>query len=172
MGAALVIGIGNRLRRDDGLGLAVAAQAPDLARHGGLAPPVLRLVPQLLPELALDLAVADRVLFTDADSSACGEPRLRRLQLDSKTEIDTEPDTATAPAIPAAAAAPVFLHQLAPRQLLVLCRRLYGHQPRAHLLLLPAHDLGHGDGLSPQAAAMLPAARGLLRRWLEGSGDA
>jgi len=156
MVAALVIGIGNRLRRDDALGLQLAADAPTLARRLGTAVPALRMVPQLLPELALDLTAADRVIFADAAIAAGTGPQLRPLRTDAV----------------GAAPRPVLLHQLTPQQLLALCAQLYGRRPRAHLLLMPAQDLGHGEGLSPQAVAGLPAARLLLSRWLLGASDA
>ncbi|MFM7313194.1 MAG: hypothetical protein ACKO0M_08520 [Cyanobium sp.] len=58
---ALVIGIGNRLRGDDGVGFWLAERAE------GLQLPVkVKAVHQLTPELVDDLAGAARVLFIDA----------------------------------------------------------------------------------------------------------
>ena len=59
----LVIGYGNDLRGDDGAGRVVADRIDAL----DLAGVTVRSVTQLVPELALDVAAADRVLFVDAD---------------------------------------------------------------------------------------------------------
>ena len=139
--SALVIGIGNSLRQDDGLGLLVASQA-----SGAL----VRLVHQLTPELAAELVGIDRVLFVDAwgvSPWTTPHPCLLPLEADGTSAMT---------------------HQLQPAQVLALCAALYQHRPRAALLLLPAHALGHGTGLSAAAAAQLPRARALLCRWLRG----
>jgi hydrogenase maturation protease len=139
--SALVIGIGNSLRQDDGLGLLVASQASGA---------VVRLVHQLTPELAAELVGIDRVLFVDAwgvSPWTTPHPCLLPLEADGTSAMT---------------------HQLQPAQVLALCAALYQHRPRAALLLLPAHALGHGTGLSAAAAAQLPRARVLLRRWLRG----
>jgi hydrogenase maturation protease len=57
----LVIGIGNPLRGDDGVGWWLAQRA-----ERWLPPSQLRAVRQLTPELASDIAAAARVLFIDA----------------------------------------------------------------------------------------------------------
>jgi hydrogenase maturation protease len=139
--SGLVIGIGNSLRQDDGLGLVVASQA-----HGA----VVRLMHQLTPELAAELVGVDRVLFVDAwcvSVWTTPHPCLLPLEVDGTSAMT---------------------HQLQPAQVLAICAALYQHRPRAALLLLPAHALGHGTGLSGAAAAQLPRARALLRRWLRG----
>lgn len=58
---ALVIGIGNPLRSDDGVGWWLARRA-----ERWLPPSQLRAVQQLTPELSADVAAAARVLFIDA----------------------------------------------------------------------------------------------------------
>ena len=57
-------------------------------------------------------------------------------------------------------------HGLSPQDLLVLGRSLYGHAPRAHQLLLPAHRFDHGEGISPALAPRLGEARGLIAGWI------
>jgi Ni,Fe-hydrogenase maturation factor len=111
---------------------------------------VVRLVHQLTPELAAELVGVDRVLFVDAwgvSPWTTPHPCLLPLEADGTSAMT---------------------HQLQPAQVLALCAALYQHRPRAALLLLPAHALGHGTGLSAAAAAQLPRARVLLRRWLRG----
>lgn len=135
--ASLVIGIGNPLRGDDGAGWRLVEE---------LGPPH-RAMHQLTPECAALLAASQRVLFVDACcAAAAGEPLLRPL----------------APG----EAGPGFSHHLSPAELLAITARLYGRQPEAWQLLLPAAGFGHGTGLTPALQARLPAARRLLRRWL------
>lgn len=58
-----------------------------------------------------------------------------------------------------------FSHQLDPAQLLAITQLLFGRAPAAWELLLPAHQLGHGEGLSDRMRRQLPRARLLLRQW-------
>ena len=144
LGAGLVIGIGNPLRGDDGA--AWQLLAPWQLWDG------VHLVQQLTPEWAAPLATVQRVLFVDAWlGDHPGGSELRLLQPD--------PDAA-------GASSPSGSHGLEPAGLLALAAVLYGAQPQAHLLLLPAFDFGHGTGLSPQLRQGLPAARRLLHGWL------
>jgi len=112
MGQALVIGFGNSLRGDDGVGLHLAAIATEISSSR------VRAVAQLTPELAPELAAAARVLFIDAWQQAGATPQLQRLEPDGQV--------------------PAFSHQLSPLQLLALSSALYGAQPIAHQLLVPA----------------------------------
>jgi hydrogenase maturation protease len=140
---SLVIGIGNPLRGDDGVGwhLAEALGAPHLALQ------------QLTPDTAAHLAAFQRVLFIDAwlvsgdAPTAAPQPLLRRLV--------------------AAAAAPGLSHHLDPSAVLGLSEQLYGRSLEAWQLLIPAAALGHGDTFSAALRAQLPQARALLRDWLE-----
>lgn len=124
MATVLVIGYGNTLRGDDGIGPAVAA---DVARLG--LPGVRAIaVHQLTPELAADLAETDLVVFVDAAMS--GEP-VSVLQLE------------------AVAADSGMTHATDPRGLLALAFAVYGGSPRAWLVTAAGADYGFRDGLSP-----------------------
>ena len=141
----LVIGVGNPLRGDDGVGWWLARQA-----QGAERAPLVRLVPQLTPELALEVAAARRVLFVDAWCAAgpAGMPQLRRLW-------------------PGGAAHGVAGgHQLDPGGVLALATLFRDDPPSAWLLLLPAYAFPHGTALSAAARRHLPQALQLLRRWL------
>lgn len=141
----LIIGIGNPLRRDDG----VAERVLELL---GPVPRARTLVcHQLLPELAEDVAAADRVIFVDADLEP-GAPRLEPLET---------------------AAAPVSLvgHSLSPAQLLALASALYGFQGTAWLCRVPGVDFGDGAGLSPVAEANARQAVVLLRGFIASGAD-
>lgn len=131
----LVIGIGNPLRGDDGLGwraaqalaeMPLGADVDVLACHG------------LTPELAERLAEAEHALFIDADARAA-------------------PGHVRCAPLVAAAAPEAFSHHLEPAALLALTQQLYGRSPKAHLISLGAADFAARDGLSPQVAAALPS---------------
>jgi len=134
----LVIGIGNPLRGDDGIGALLADQV------GG------RSVQQLTPELAAELAELEAVLFIDAWLAPAGAtPQL----------------TPISPAAGAANGA-ADSHRLEPAQLLAISQVLYGHAPAVHLLRVPAYAFEHGTTLSAGLQAALPAAQALLHQWL------
>jgi len=149
----LVIGVGNPLRGDDGVAWELLAELEP-------APCGLRLRPlhQLTPDLAADLAAVAAVLFVDAwRPPASGRrtgPRLLPLPV----------------CRPAVATAWSLSHGLQPAELLALSGLLYGLQPCAHQLLVPAHRLEHRLGLSSRQRRQLPAARRLLGRWLQAVG--
>lgn len=173
--SSLVIGIGNPLRGDDGIGWRLAAQLPV---GSGL---VVRCCQQLTPELAADLALVERVLFLDAwlepapgHQAARANRRLGGVQPQSQpphrlqlTQIGAlgEPG----PSMPVWAGAAPWggaSHGLSPFALLALSQALYGQAPRAHQLLLPAHGFGHGEGISPALAGRLAEARRLIGAWI------
>jgi len=136
----LVIGIGNPLRGDDGVGALLAEQAA--------VQTAARCVQQLTPELAAELAPLDAVLFIDAWQAPEGaQPQLQPLS---------------------PAGANGDSHWLEPAALLAVCQVLYGRAPAAQLLLVPATALAHGTALSARLQQVLPAARTLLHQWLHG----
>ena len=137
----LLIGIGNRLRSDDGAGPRLI---DNLAAAGGGRLQILT-VHELTPEHAAVVADASAVLFVDA----C--PARRRLALEA---IAT-----------AASGGGSFSHQLSPARLLALSEVVYGAHPPAWQLLIPAEHLEPGEGLSPTTQAAMTAALRLLHRW-------
>ncbi len=185
--ASLVIGLGNPLRSDDGIGWRLAAQLPARA---GL---VVRCRQQLTPELAEDLAAAERVLLLDACLGPQGpEGGAERQGGAAKRRLPPAPPPLVLQEIPAPldqslanGAAGIWAgaepwggasHGLSPQALLALSQALYGRAPRAQQLLLPGHHFGHGQGLSLALARRLGEARGLINGWiaagLAGQGDA
>jgi hydrogenase maturation protease len=125
----LVIGYGNELRGDDGVGprAARAVAAWQLPAVKGLA------VHQLTPELAERIAAAECVVFVDAGPDDV---------------VQTRP-------IGPSRAAQVLGHTGQPRELLALAEALYGRRAEAWLITLPAPQLGFGEGLSAAAADSL-----------------
>jgi hydrogenase maturation protease len=139
----LVIGYGNELRRDDGVGPKVAQ-----AVVGWGAPGVRAVaVHQLTPELAELLKDADDALFIDAAlSDAPSSVRMR-------------------PVRPAREWTAVG-HVAGPEGLLALTQAVYGRHPRSWLLTVPAHDLSFGEGLSPAGHEGLRQALERARAWI------
>jgi hydrogenase maturation protease len=131
MKRALVVGVGNPLREDDGVGwrLAEALAAAGVTTHT---------CHQLLPELAAELSQVDLVLFADACVEGFpGQVRCQPLE---------------------ASDAPGYSHHLNASGLLALVRALYGHCPQAHLLSVAGAAFGYREGLSPAVEAARPAA--------------
>jgi hydrogenase maturation protease len=127
-GCAIVIGYGNSLRSDDGIGWHAAARLAGDARLGGA---VVLQRHQLTPELALDVSGASLVVFVDAvDGDEAGSITVRRLD-------------------PPAAAGSAWSHHLEPTSLLALARDLYGTSPPAFVVSVGTATLDVGDRLSP-----------------------
>ena len=123
----LVIGYGNTLRRDDGVGPRVveALEALKLPGVRTLACPLLT------PELAEEVARAGVVIFVDAAVDAPREVQMRKL----------------APA----ASSQIMAHAASPATLLALARDVFGHAPEAWWLTIPVEELGIGEKLSASA---------------------
>lgn len=159
----LLIGIGNRLRGDDGAGYRLAETL--LASPGCTAMPLQVLaVHQLTPELAASIATADAVLFADAWLQRTPDPPETGGDRGGPV-LEPIPAPADADCSFHAEAPSRWSHQLSPAQLLTLSQVLYGHRPPAWQLLLPAWQLNHGDALSPIGMRAVAAALQLLRHW-------
>ncbi len=137
-----VIGIGNTLRSDDGIGARLIASLSEVPNVAGIA------VHQLTPEIALRLCDADRVLFVDAHSFA------RRIAL-TRIAPEEDPD--------------ITGHVLSPAALLGLTQLLCGHVPQGWLLSVPGYEFGFGEELSAQARSHLPTAIAIAERWMKGA---
>ena len=137
----LLLGIGNPLRRDDGVGVFVVRQF--ISRLGC----EVMETHQLLPEHAEALARGGRVVFVDAAVNR-EVPRLDRLR--------------------ASPIQPALGHACDPAWLLTLCVSLFGAEPEAWLLTIPAHDLGFGEGLSEATRGAADLAGRMLADGLSG----
>ena len=152
MSGDLLIGWGNPLRGDDGVGQAIAAA---VERWGQPQLEVVEAV-QLTPELAPLLAAARRVLFVDAEAGAAAVSGGWRL----------EPVPPWEPRGPTAAwSSQPLSHHASPGVLLMLAETLYGRRPPAWQLLVAAHACGFGSGLSSATEALLPGALAAVRLW-------
>ncbi len=148
----LVIGYGNTLRGDDGVGYRLA----EAVENWGLSQVEAYPCHQLTPDVAAQLAEQDRVIFVDA----------------------AQPQSPPSPLIlarisPRSDSAPTFTgHYSHPADLLALTQQLYGRQPLAYTLLLPTTAMGYGETLSPLAETGLQQGLRWLRTWLEAPPDA
>jgi hydrogenase maturation protease len=122
----LVIGYGNTLRGDDGVGPCVAESVGKLNLPG-----VRTLVcPLLTPELAEPIAHAAKVIFVDAAVDAPTEVQWRKLEPNETSQL--------------------MAHAADPRTMLALARDVFGHVPEAWWLTIPAVDLGFSEEFSPE----------------------
>lgn len=138
----LLIGYGNTLRGDDGLGPALVERLVRCSSRDDLRPVVCH---QLTPELALELAAADvdAVLFADAGAAPPPDGEIVQLR-----PLEPKPaETAVG-------------HFGDPAALLFLAERLYGRCPPAWMITLPGRDFGFSDTLSQAAQEMLAAGEG------------
>lgn len=134
----IVIGIGNDLRGDDGIGPRVVDAIRARVDLETMT------VQQLVPELAEKIQHARRVLFVDA-SLACDEPCLAQLEASDHRGLG---------------------HACSPAALLAWTKLAYERQPESWLLSVPGTTFELGEGLSPQAAAHLPKALEQVESWL------
>jgi hydrogenase maturation protease len=143
----LIIGYGNTLRRDDGVGPRAVAAVEELRLPG-----VCTIAcPQLTPEMADPLSRAGAAVFVDAAVDHPGQMRLCRLFPSGSSQI--------------------LAHTADPSVLLALARDAFGRAPEAWMLTIPAEALGFGEELSPTATRgirkAVRALRALHRELLE-----
>jgi hydrogenase maturation protease len=124
----VVIGYGNEMRRDDGIGPCVANSLA-AAHYPNVQ---VKACSQLVPELAADLADARLAIFVDA---LVGDPQ---------TDVDVR-------RIAAADTSDWSTHIGDPSALLALTQALYGRAPEAWWVRVPGRNFGFGEGLSPLA---------------------
>lgn len=145
--AGLVIGWGNELLGDDAAGRRVA-QALEAD-----APPGVEVIDihQLTPELALRVAETHRVIFVDACPAV--QDGAIRVEPIYAGEGNDQPGVG---------------HTGRPQDLLAMAATLYGAQPEAWLIAVPACSFEAGEPLSESAEAgvrdAVEAARRLLAR--------
>lgn len=123
----LVIGYGNILRGDDGVGPRVVEAVASM----GLPGVHTLICQQLSPEHADPISQAGAVVFVDAAMDAPNEVQLRPLEPNESSQI--------------------MSHAADPCTLLALARDVFGHAPRAWWLTIPAVTSDFSETLSPVA---------------------
>ena len=126
-GMALVIGIGNPLREDDGAGWHVVQR---LKQDASFTDASVLWLQQLTPELAETVSRYDWVAVVDASLGSD----------DAAWKCDILPDS-----LPEAQ---LMSHEWHPAQLAALARTLYGHAPRLALYSIFGKHFGYGNQLS------------------------
>lgn len=125
--AFLVIGYGNTLRGDDGVGPRVA-EAVEALHLPGVRTLVCQ---QLSPEHADPISLADTVIFVDAAVDAPNEVQFRRLEPNDTPQL--------------------MAHAADPRTMLALSRDVFGHVPQAWWLTIPVEKMEFSEDLTPAA---------------------
>lgn len=150
MSVTLVIGFGNMLRADDAVGPMAAERlgeiyADQIDRH-------VRVLSRqtLTPELAADIAEADRVIFLDASAeSEAGEIIQKQVSANTASSV-------------------AMVHFLDPQGLLCWAKQLYGCSPEATLITVGGESFHFGvRELTATAEAALDEMVKLARRWIE-----
>jgi len=135
LAGTLIIGYGNTLRGDDGVGCYVAER---LGKHfRNQADVEVLAVQQLTPEMAKDISQSAFVIFVDASNH--GEPG-------SIQRNPVSPERGPSG----------FTHQFTPPALLAAAEQLYGHAPEAISITLAGWTFDLSDELSPSANSRLP----------------
>jgi hydrogenase maturation protease len=133
-GAVLVVGFGNTLRTDDGVGRHAAQQLVMDPRLDGATVIACH---QLAPEIALDLSQAAFAVLIDASATQpAGTFTIEPL---SPTPSGTSGS-----------------HHVDAAELVGLAATLYGHAPEVVTVSVGAASFELGEGLSPVVEAVLP----------------
>ncbi|MFW6357904.1 MAG: hydrogenase maturation protease [Chroococcales cyanobacterium] len=120
----LLIGYGNDLRSDDGVGRQIA----DILSESNLPDLKTLSVHQLTPELSETLSEVDAAIFVDASANPLTEVTITPIKpLNSDFTLT---------------------HGWNPRSLLTLAQTLYGKSPNSWLVEIPAEDFSLGENLS------------------------
>lgn len=141
----LVIGYGNSLRGDDGVGIAVAEQLNEMLQN---SPVSVLACQQLTPELASEISKADCVIIIDA---AKGE----RPGQTTVNKIEPDNDSST------------FTHELQPSTLLACAQELYGKSPVTFLLSVTGYSFDFSDELSPTLKRVMPEVLARVRELID-----
>ena len=140
---ALLYGIGNPGRRDDGLGITVASHF----EHDRISSLDVEQNYQLNAEDALTIANRELVIFADASLTA-GEP------------------FSFTPVTPAYSI-DFSTHSMSPESVLSLCRNLFSCSPRCFVMAIRGYEWDMVEGLSEKAQNNCSAAIEFLKSFLK-----
>lgn len=176
----LVIGYGNTLRRDDGVGRYLADR---LARDPRAAGVRVLAAHQLLPEHALDLHEASVAVLVDAlveGSTSAGSLSTGSRAAEGGSAASPSPSPSAASSASASPSPPgshrvrrvdlaatpasgvgasrvaIGSHHCTPETLVVMARGLYGTVPPVTVVGVRVVDTGEGEGLTPPVLRSLP----------------
>ena len=141
----LVIGYGNSLRGDDGVGVAVAERLDEMLQNSRVRVLVCQ---QLTPELASELNKADRVIIIDAAKGETpGQITVNKIEPDN--------DSST------------FTHELRPSTLLACAQELYGKPPVTFLVSVTGYSFDFSDELSHNLKRVMPEVLARVRELID-----
>jgi Ni,Fe-hydrogenase maturation factor len=165
MTRTLIIGIGNPLRGDDGLGWRAVEMLRREASINEAGPTHATFdtmtCHQLTPELAEEVARATRVIFIDACvGHPPGKIRVNRLTKVGAGLVTAQGVHEGRPYISQADGA--LTHHLDPAGLLKYSRELYGSWPEASTISMTGADFGYSESLSAPVESQLPALVNLV----------
>jgi hydrogenase maturation protease len=144
MARILIIGIGNSLRSDDGVGWHVASELSGRLSASDADVIVLQ---QLMPEIAEPISRAEKVLFVDAlQGGKPGSVRVQRIVPAAESRLDS--------------------HRCTPASILKLALELYDRSPEAFLITIAGESFDSGEELSAAVQEALPAVREAIERFL------
>ena len=123
----LVIGYGNQSRQDDGAGWLVIERLSALS----LPDVELQVAHQLEVDVAETVSRFDVVIFVDA-------------------AVSDVPDAVTRTVVQPNPVCRAVSHNMAPADVLALCRTLYGKEPQGMLFSIRGHDFDFGMTVSPE----------------------
>jgi hydrogenase maturation protease len=144
----LILGYGNTLRKDDGLGVYAALTLAALTLPVNAE---ICTYQQLSPELSPILARMDHAIFIDAALASSGEipGTIKTRALQPRT---SQPGSIT--------------HHFDPETLLAMAGTLYGHAPQSTLFSVIAASFDLEEGLSPEVTAALPVLIESIKEFL------
>ncbi len=161
---ALIVGLGNPSRRDDGLGRYVVNEVrrcrgqrelspyeDGLDEEGGVVDSVL--LPQLAYEVAELAAGYDTLVVVDARVS--GGPTVSVERVDPEVRPPSR----------------MLSHDMHPSEIIALCRALFGRAPETFVVSLAGVDYDFGTGLSPEVEARLPSVVDAVLGLIDPSGS-
>ena len=156
----LVIGYGNTIRQDDGLGYRVAErltdQPPSLSfcRFKAIA------VHQLTPDLGAEVAEATEVIFVDMALAT-------QMDRSSNSPISPINSSTQNPSVQLQRLSPgeqtTLGHMSNPQHILQLSDRLFGKAPQGYWLLIPGEWCDLGEEFSPLAQAGFSQALAIVQ---------
>jgi hydrogenase maturation protease len=141
----LIVGFGNPLRSDDGVGWHVAQLL-----SGDLSRVDVQVVArqQLTPEIADFASRAERVLFVDA--ARTGKPGSLAYRKVVPADL---PES--------------YSHELSPASVLKLAEKLYGRCPPSFLFTIAGENFATGDVMSQAVSSAIPALLAQVRQFID-----
>lgn len=145
MSGVLLIGYGNPLRGDDGVGWRVARWFEENADDPELQVIICH---QLTPDLADDLSRVRLAVFVDARE-------------------DGEPGTIRCEPVRAQADVPsTFSHHVEPSLLLAIAEQTFHSAPRASLFTICGESFDYSENLSPRIESLIPEVVSMIQEWI------